>query len=111
MVNTETISPWFSQFWIQIAAVIATAAGILSAILLLIGWKTEFFAKLNGILMILFALTMSFSGNIKTAIDASVFATSAPAVALGTMKVKFLKMDGKGLSRFLEIEDVIIIRK
>lgn len=89
---TQSIVPWFSHFWVQIIAIIATAAEIIFAIFLLIGWKTEFFAKLSGILMLLFALAMSFSGGIKTAFDASVFAASAAAFALGTMKIKFLEV-------------------
>lgn len=92
VVYTQSIMPWFSYFWIQIAAILATAAEIIFAILLLIGWKTQLFAKLSGILMLIFAVTMSFSGGIKTAFDASVFAASAAAFALGTMKFKFLEV-------------------
>lgn len=89
---TQTIMPWFSHFWVQIAAIVATAAEIIFAIFLLIGWKTSLFAKWSGILLLLFALAMTFSGGIKTAFDASVFAASAAAFALGTMKVKFLEI-------------------
>lgn len=89
---TQTLMPWFSHFWVQIAAIIATAAEIIFAIFLLIGWKTKLFAKLSGILLLIFALTMSFSGGIKTAFDASVFAASAAAFALGAMRVKFLEI-------------------
>lgn len=89
---TQTLIPWFPHFWVQIAAIIATVAEIILAIFLLIGWKTELFAKLSGVLLLLFALAMSFSGGIKTAFDASVFAAAAAAFALGTMKVKFLEV-------------------
>lgn len=89
---TQTLLPWLPHFWVQIAAIVATAAEIIFAIFLLIGWKTELFAKLSGILILFFALAMSFSGGIKTAFDASVFAASAAAFALGTFKIKFLEL-------------------
>lgn len=92
MAYSQTIMPWCSHYWVQIAAIIATFAEIIFAIFLLIGWKTELFAKLSGILMLLFALVMSFSGGIKTAFDASVFAAAAAAFALSTMKEKFLEV-------------------
>lgn len=90
---TQNILPWFSHLWVQIAAIIATAAEIVFAVFLLIGWKTALFAKWSAILMLLFALAMSFSGGIKTAFDASVFAASAAAFALSTIKIKFLEID------------------
>jgi len=53
---------------------------------LLLGYKTEFFAKLSGCLLLLFALSMSFSTGIKGAFDYSVFTSAAAAFSLSLMK-------------------------
>jgi hypothetical protein len=89
---THTLLPWLSGIWVQVAAGAATAAEITFAIFLLIDWRTSLFAKLSGILLLLFALSMSFSTGIKTAFDASVYAASAGAFALGAMRVKCLEI-------------------
>lgn len=89
---TQTLLPWFSAGMVEVAAIIATGAEVVLAVLLIIGWKTAWVARLSGLLMLIFALAMSFSGGIKTAFDASVFAASAAAFALGTMKEKFLEI-------------------
>jgi uncharacterized membrane protein YphA (DoxX/SURF4 family) len=96
---THILLPWLSGVWVQIAAGAATAAEIIFAIFLLIGWKTSLFAKLSGILLLLFALSMSFSTGVKTAFDASVYAASAGAFALGAMRVKFLELDSLVMKR------------
>lgn len=89
---TQTLLPWFSQGVVEVAAIIATAAEVILAILLIIGWRTTSVARLSGILMLVFALAMTFSGGIKTAFDASVFAAAAAAFALATMKEKLLEV-------------------
>ena len=73
--------------------IIATAAEIIFAIFLISGFKTEFFAKLSGFLLLIFALSMTFSTGIKGALDFSVFSASAGAFALGLMKEKYLELD------------------
>lgn len=90
---TETINPWFPTALIPTLAIVATSAEILFAVFLLIGFKTELFAKLSGFLLLIFALSMSFSIGIKAPFDYSVFAASAGAFALGTMKEKYLELD------------------
>lgn len=90
---TQVIIPWFSGPIIQAAAIVATALEVVLAVCLLLGFKTELAAKLSGILLLLFALTMTFSTGIKTSFDASVYAASAAAFALGLIKEKFLELD------------------
>lgn len=90
---TAVINPWFPESLVSIAAIIATAAEVLFALFLLIGYKTELFAKLSGILLLVFALSMTFSSGIKGAFDFSVFTASAAAFALSTMKIKYLEVD------------------
>lgn len=90
---TQIINPWLSDPLIQVAAITATVLEIVLAICLIIGFKTELAAKLSGILLLLFALSMSFSTGIKAAFDASVFAAAGAAFALGLIKEKFLELD------------------
>lgn len=90
---TETLNPWSPSSLIPTLAVIATAAEIIFAVFLLIGFKTELFAKLSGILLLFFALSMSYSLGIKAPFDYSVFIASAGAFALSTMKEKYLELD------------------
>jgi len=90
---TELINPWFPSSMISTIGIIATSAEIMFAICILIGFKTELFAKLSGILLLVFALSMTFSVGIKGALDYSVFIASAGAFALSTMKEKYLELD------------------
>jgi thiosulfate dehydrogenase [quinone] large subunit len=90
---TRLINPWFPEGSISFFALIATAAEILFGFLLLIGLKTEFIAKLSGILLLVFGLSMTFSTGIKGALDYSVFTASAGAFALSLMNEKYLEID------------------
>lgn len=90
---TQIINPWFPDSMISIIGIIVTTAEILFAICLIIGFKTELFAKLSGFLLLLFALSMTFSTGIKGAFDFSVFSASAGAFALSLMKKKYLELD------------------
>lgn len=90
---TATINPWFPSSIISTVGVLATVAEIVFAICLLIGFKTELFAKLSGILMLIFALSMTFSIGIKAPFDYSVFSASAAAFALSLMKEKHWELD------------------
>ena len=90
---TQMINPWLSDTLAQIAAITSTVIEVVFAICLIIGFKTEMVAKLSGILLLLFALSMTFSTGIKTAFDASVFAASGAAFALSLIKEKFLELD------------------
>jgi len=93
MQYTELINPWFPSSMISTIGIIATSAEIMFAICILIGLKTGLFAKLSGILLLVFALSMTFSVGIKGALDYSVFIASAGAFALSTMKEKYLELD------------------
>lgn len=90
---TAVLNPWMPDFMIPILGGVATAAEIIFAIFLLIGFKTELFAKLSGLLLLAFALSMTFSVGIKSVFDYSVFSASAAAFALGLMKEKYLEVD------------------
>lgn len=90
---TEILNPWFPISFIPTLAIVATAAEIIFALFLLVGYKTELIARLSGILLLLFALSMTFSTGIKGVFDYSVYTASAAAFALSLMKVKYLEFD------------------
>lgn len=89
---TQMINPWIANFLIPPIAIIATTAEIVFAICLIIGFKTKLFAQFSGLLLLLFALSMTFSTGIKSAFDYSVFTASAAAFALSLLKTKFLEL-------------------
>ena len=93
LAYTAMINPWFPESFIPALGLIATVAEVIFALCLLIGFKTELFAKLSGVLLLLFALSMTFSTGIKGSFDYSVFSASAATFALGTMKTKYLELD------------------
>lgn len=90
---TQLINPWFPESIIPIIGAFATILEILLALFLITGFKTELFAKISALLLLLFALSMTFSTGIKGAFDYSVFSASAAAFALSTIKEKWLEID------------------
>ena len=90
---TALINPWFPSSMISTIGTITTSLEILFALCLLLGFRTELFAKLSGLLLLVFALSMTFSVGIKGALDYSVFIASAGAFALSTMKEKYVELD------------------
>ncbi|MGM5471019.1 DoxX family protein [Flavobacteriaceae bacterium LMO-SS05] len=90
---TKTINPWFPNSIIPTLGIVATTAELVFALALLIGFKTELFARWSGWLLLIFALSMTFSTGIKGPFDYSVFSASAAAFALSLMKDKYLELD------------------
>ncbi len=90
---TKLINPWFPDFLISPIGILATAAEIIFAIGLILGFKTELFAKLSGYLLLIFALSMAFSTGIKGVLDYSVLSVSAGAFALSFIKEKYFELD------------------
>ncbi len=90
---TGLINPWLPTSLVSAAAITATIAEVVFGLALLIGFRTELFAKLSGILLLIFALAMTFSLSAKAPLDYSVYAASAAAFALGTMNKKYLEVD------------------
>jgi uncharacterized membrane protein YphA (DoxX/SURF4 family) len=90
---TRSLNPWFPASVIPVIGSIATVAETVFALCLLIGYKTELFAKLSGFLLLLFGLAMSYSISIKAPLDYSVFAASGAAFALSLLKEKFYEAD------------------
>lgn len=90
---TQLINPWVPNSLIPTLGLVATILEIIFAIFLIIGFKTELFAKLSGILLLVFGLSMTFSTGIKGAFDYSVFTASAGAFALSLMREKYFELD------------------
>ena len=90
---TQLINPWIPDSMIFSIGSLATAAEIVFAVCLIIGFKTELFAKLSGFLILLFAFSMTFSTGIKGVFDFSVFTASAGSFALSLIKEKKWELD------------------
>ncbi|HMB62972.1 MAG TPA: hypothetical protein VKN36_07865 [Eudoraea sp.] len=90
---TRVLNPWLPDAVIPVTGILATAAEVIFGVCLLIGFKTEFIARLSGYLLLIFGLSMTFSTGIKGALDYSVFTASAGAFALSMIKEKFLELD------------------
>ncbi|MBO3700504.1 DoxX family protein [Roseivirga sp. E12] len=90
---TQQLNPIVPESLIPALGGFVTAAEIIFALCLIIGFKTEYIARLSGILLLLFAGAMILSSGIKGVFDYSVLAASAAAFALSTMKEKYLELD------------------
>ncbi len=73
---------------ITILAWAATIFELIIAIGLLIGWHLRWFALSGGVLLLLFAITMTLAFGIKTPLDYSVFSASAGAFLLAIISSK-----------------------
>jgi len=79
---TATLNPMVPSSLIPALAWTATLMEIILAIGLLIGWKLRWVALASGVLLLLFALTMTFSLGIKAPLDYSVFTAACGAMLL-----------------------------
>lgn len=70
----------------EIVAFIATALEILFALLLLVSFKTKLIAIASGVMLLVFALTMSISIGIKAPLDYSVWTGAAACFLLSCLK-------------------------
>lgn len=82
---TKSLNPLFPDSLIPFLAYTATGFEICLGILLLTSYKTIWVAKLTSLLLLLFALAMTFSNSIKAPLDYSVFCASAGAFALSVI--------------------------
>lgn len=90
---TKILNPWANEGVAQFLAVFSTACEIIFGCFLLAGFKTELVAKLSGFLLLAFALSMTFTTGLKTALDASVFAASAGSFMMGAIQEKYFELD------------------
>ncbi len=91
LTYTKELNPYLPDSVIPFAGGVATALEIIFAIVLLTNFKTVFFARCTGLLLLLFALSMTFSKSIKVPLDYSVFSASAAAFALSQLVIVRLR--------------------
>lgn len=90
---TAVINPWMPAGLIPVIGFIATAAEVLFGLCLLAGFKTELAARLSGVLLLLFVISMTLSTGVKGPLDYSVFTAAAAAFALSSLTSKYLEVD------------------
>ena len=82
------LNPWAPSALIPALGGIATAAEVVLAVGLLIGWKLRWFALGSGLLLVAFAGAMTFSMGIKAPLDYSVLSAAGAAFALANISNK-----------------------
>jgi len=90
---TATLTPWLPSSLVPLAGIVATAAEIIFALALIVGFRTGLFARLSGVLLLIFASSMALCLGIKPPLDYSVFVASAAAFALPLVKGSWLELD------------------
>lgn len=85
VMYTKSLNPFVPDSLAPILAYAATGFEIILGILLLTNFKTNWVAKASSVLLLLFALAMTFSKSIKAPLDYSVFTGSAAAFALSVL--------------------------
>lgn len=89
---THHLLPWLSSGLVKSAAIVTTGVELVFAIALIVGWKLRLIANMSGVLLLLFGVAMTVVSGLKAPLNASVFAASAAAFALATIRVKFLEV-------------------
>jgi uncharacterized membrane protein YphA (DoxX/SURF4 family) len=79
---TGTLNWFLPRAAVPTLAIVATCAETLFGILLVLGWQTRTTAFLSGVLLLLFAVTMTVALGIKAPLDASVFSAAGGAFLL-----------------------------
>ena len=74
---------------------LATVAEIIFSILLIIGYKTKIVSIGTGLLMLLFAITMTISSSIKAPLDYSVLTSAAAAFLLSVIGKTSYSVDNR----------------
>ena len=85
---TQKLNPWVPGSLIHYLAGFATLLEICFAIMLLLPFRTIFFAKATGVLMLLFFVSMAINLGIKAPLDYSVLANAAAAFGLAEILVQ-----------------------
>lgn len=85
VVYTQSLNAFAPDSVVPFLAYSATGLEIVLGILLLTNYKTNWVAKASSALLLLFALSMTFSKSIKVPLDYSVFTASAAAFALSIL--------------------------
>jgi len=90
-------SPELPASWIAAVGWIVTFAETIFAITLLLGFRTQTFALLSGLMLLAFASGLTIGTGIKSALNASVFSASAGAFLLATIREYSWSLDAFGV--------------
>src|SRR4029077_1253458 len=82
VTHTGTLNWFLPRATIPTLAVVATCAETVLGMLRVLGWQTRMAALLSGVLLMLFAFTMTAALGIKAPLDASVFSAAGGAFLL-----------------------------
>lgn len=93
MPYVAKLNPWFPNAFIPAVGWIATIAETSLGLLLLVGWQTQWAARLSGCLLSAFALGMIAGTGVKPVFDYSVLAASVGAFMLATAGKYALSVD------------------
>jgi hypothetical protein len=88
VVYTGKLLPFLPPALVQIAALVATAAETGLALLLLVGWRGKVVALASAALLLVFALSMTFSLGIKPPLNYSVFTAAAAGLGLAALETQ-----------------------
>ncbi len=88
LAYTKSLNFYLPENSIPVVGIIATIAEILLGIILLIPFKTNLFAKLSGVMLLVFGFTMVVAIGIKAPLDYSVFTGAAASLALSYLTKK-----------------------
>lgn len=92
---TRQLTFFLPEIMSKISAYVATAAEIVLGLLLLAGFKLKWTALFTAMLLVLFALSMTFALGIKSTLDYSVWVGSAGAFMLaGVNGLSFSRQQG-----------------
>jgi putative oxidoreductase len=86
LIYSNSVNSFAFPALANILALLATALEILLPLLLLIGYKIRLAAIASGILLLCFALAMTYSFGIKPSLDYSVWTGSAACFLLSTVR-------------------------
>ncbi|KXK37469.1 MAG: hypothetical protein J5I52_00155 [Saprospiraceae bacterium] len=90
---TGVLNPWMPESVIPLVAAIVTSIELIVAICLIVGYKTELAAKVGGVLLLVFALSMAFTVGVKKVLDFSVLLAAGASFAIGLIKEKYFEVD------------------
>lgn len=94
LAYTETLVPVLSGAGLAALGWAVTAAEVILALLLLLGFRTREAAAGSAVLLLGFALGMVVGDGVKAPLDASVFTASAAALLLAAHPRSLLSVDG-----------------
>lgn len=94
LAYTATLNPWLPESWIPPLGWLVTGLEVALGLALVVGLRTRAAAAAAGVLLLAFALGMTWGTGVKSALDASVFAASAGACLLAFARRDPWSVDG-----------------